>query len=220
MARTEEEIREDVLNHLYWDSRVNESNIDVVVKNDTVNLLGSVPDYIAREAAQRDAHNVRDVGTVNNQLIIRHNPESTSSHDQDTETRVRDVFLWNSAIDANRIEVSVNNGVVTLKGSTASYWQKIVAEEMAFEVRGASKVINELAVVPTRSFTDNEIAQDITAALSRDKIITIDAIDINVKDGKVTLAGTVGSSAEIYAVWNIAKNTEGVVDIVNYLTHS
>jgi hyperosmotically inducible protein len=55
MARTEEQIKRDVVDQLYWDNRVDASDVTVEVSNGTVTLRGTVPTYFASTAALNDA---------------------------------------------------------------------------------------------------------------------------------------------------------------------
>jgi osmotically-inducible protein OsmY len=68
--RLDETIKKDVVGQLYWDSRVDASEINVTVDEGTVTLSGSVPTFLAREAATSDARLVHGVTWVDNQLRI------------------------------------------------------------------------------------------------------------------------------------------------------
>jgi osmotically-inducible protein OsmY len=70
-------------------------------------------------------------------------------------------------------------GEVTLEGAVPTYWEKIKAEKISLEAAGSTRVINQLAVVPTRDYVDEAIAEDIIAAIDRN--INIDAECVNVK---------------------------------------
>ena len=54
MARTEEDIRQDILEQLLWDYRVDAADIQVNVEGGIVSLRGSVPTLIARHFAHAD----------------------------------------------------------------------------------------------------------------------------------------------------------------------
>lgn len=55
MARTEEQIKRDVVDQLFWDIRVDASDVTVEVSNGTVTLRGTVPTYLAAKAAIDDS---------------------------------------------------------------------------------------------------------------------------------------------------------------------
>lgn len=53
MVAAQQRIRQDVLDELAWDSRVDVANVEVEVDGGTVRLAGTVPHYSARQAATR-----------------------------------------------------------------------------------------------------------------------------------------------------------------------
>ena len=70
-------------------------------------------------------------------------------------------------MDAKDIGVSVDEGVVTLRGNVASYTEKIGAERVALRMYGIKAVANDLVVRLASSYqrTDTEIAQAAVNAL-------------------------------------------------------
>ncbi|MFO7783893.1 MAG: BON domain-containing protein [Thermodesulfobacteriota bacterium] len=68
MARTDERIKKDVVDELYWDDRVNASEVYVEVSNGTVTLRGEVPTYFSKTAAHDDALEILGVVSVRNQF--------------------------------------------------------------------------------------------------------------------------------------------------------
>ena len=64
MPRTKEEVKQDIVEHLAWDARVNAAEVDVEVRDGTVTLRGTVPSHRARTAAVEDAERIRGVGML------------------------------------------------------------------------------------------------------------------------------------------------------------
>jgi osmotically-inducible protein OsmY len=56
--KSDEEIRNDTLFQLDWDSRLRRSEIGVTVKKGVVTLTGTVDSYAKKLAAQKAAHSV------------------------------------------------------------------------------------------------------------------------------------------------------------------
>lgn len=52
-------------------------------------------------------------------------------------------------VKGGNIDVDVKDGVVTLKGNVREPRQKARAERIAHKVKGVTKVVNELRIVPT-----------------------------------------------------------------------
>jgi osmotically-inducible protein OsmY len=211
-------IKQNVEDQLYWDSRIDESNVTVEVTDRKVTLIGSVPTYTAKQAAETDAWVVPGVVSVKNQIAVKYPSAVSVPTDDEIGANIKNVFIWNPVIDETDINVNVTAGIVTLKGTVDSFWKKKRAEELALDMRGVLDVTNELSVVPTKGFVDESIAKDIISALERNVNVNVDNIDVEVKEGIVTLTGTVPNWYGFLAAHDAALYTPGVVDVENYLT--
>jgi osmotically-inducible protein OsmY len=96
-------------------------------------------------------------------------------------------------IDATDIAVAVKNGVVTLAGFVRSYAQKTEAEQTAKRVTGVAAVANDIEVrLPIfNQRPDPEIARDAVAEIQNELPYSSDHIRVVVKDGWITLEGSV-----------------------------
>src|SRR5512140_174657 len=80
MHTEQERIKRDVVEQLYWDQRVDSSEITVETSATHVRLTGTVPSYHARMAAEYDAWQVAGVSRVTNELTVAFsNPASMPS---------------------------------------------------------------------------------------------------------------------------------------------
>jgi len=79
---TDEEIQQNVLSELRWDTRVQPNEIGVAVKDGIVTLTGWVDSYLKKLAAEDAAHRVRGVKAVVNDLEV-HLPGSAERTDAD-----------------------------------------------------------------------------------------------------------------------------------------
>ncbi len=217
MPRIEEEIKQDIVDQLAWDDRVNAATVDAEVHDGTVVLRGTVPSYWSRTAAVEDAEIVPGVQRVEDQLTVRWPPVYTPS-DSDLWKDVDRALRWNPNIDTTRISIDVLGGVVTLEGTVDSLWKKAHAERVASDVAGVISIDNRLAVVPTRDYTDEAIATDIVNALKRNSLIDAESVDVGVVNGIVTLNGTVANLAARRAARDTAWRTPGVLDVREKLT--
>jgi osmotically-inducible protein OsmY len=214
---SEERIKKDVVDQLYWDKRVDASSIAVNVSGTRVTLEGEVPTYAVRQAAESDCFTVLGVTGVTNNLRVKHPGTAAPPSDNEIEKRVKTVLRWNSDVNAEDIEVSVRSGVVTLKGAVPSYWKKKKAEDLAGTLFGVTRIVNHIAVAPTQRTVDQAIAQDVAAALDRHTDINPNQINVKVEDGVVSLAGTVTKWGEYHAAEDAARYSSGVVDVKNHL---
>lgn len=193
MAVLEETKERDVQNQLLWDDRVLSTDVIVEVTDSTAILSGTVPTYADKIAAEDDALSVPGILSVENNLVISFPEGYTVFSDKEIKNSIEDMLIWNPRIDATKIFVQVNAGIVTLEGSVDAFWKKGVASDIALQVSGVTDVINNLNVVWTESFEDERIADDVKNALRRNALIDAEDITVGVANGVVTLSGRVSS---------------------------
>lgn len=212
---TDEEIKDDVEEQLYWDDRVDASNVGITVDDGRVTLNGTVPTYLAENAAVSDALSIVGVTDVSDKLSVRYPAEAATPTDTEMAADIEAVLRVNPDIDASEIDVSVREGVVTLDGAVDAYWKKVHAEEVASTIKGVLRINNRLNVIRAKDFVDREIGEDITQALERNALIDAEDVDVTVENGVVTLTGTVPSHTARQAAYKAARYTLGVVDVKN-----
>lgn len=215
MNRTDEQIKKDIVDHLAWDSRVDASKVKVEVNRGNVVLSGTVPSYPSRKIAYKDSLAVQGVMDVRNDIEVSYAPPGPP--DEEIRENVRRVLDELARLDMDRIDVSVENGLVTIQGPCRSYWTKERAEEMASLVTGVTGIRNRLSVVFTEDVVDDAIAESIVAALDRNSEVDAGAVTVTVENGKVTLSGTVPTRRVRDVVYHTALYTTGVVHIEDLL---
>lgn len=214
---TDEEIKKDVVDQLFWDNRIDASKIQVAVAGGHVTLTGEASSFTSFLAAEEDSYSVPEVKTVENRIVVKYPPAKEVPTDEDLRKRIESMLNWNSEIEDSDINVFVVEGFVTLEGSVDSYWKKARAEDLVAPLRGVVSVTNKLAVVPTESISDKIIADDIVASLDRNIMINIDDIDVEVDQGNVTISGRVPSHPAFKAAQEIATRTAGVKNVSDNL---
>jgi osmotically-inducible protein OsmY len=137
--------------------------------------------------------------------------------DEEIRENVKKALELASDIEDKDIVVIVNDGIVILKGSVPSYWQKSRIEHIIAGITGVFEINDILTIVPTKSFIDKEIAGDIISALERNYSVDAEKIDVLVEDGIVTLSGDVNDWRAYDAAMNTASFTAGIIDIVDHL---
>ncbi len=214
---SDETIKMDVVEQLYWDERFDAADISVIVEEGTVTLEGSVPTYFAKHTVVNSILSVAGVKDVENNLDVSETPTSQSIKDEEILNRVRQTLSWDMAINSTQIDVSVSNGTVTLEGTVNQVWKRHRAEEETAELDGVFGVVNEITVVPTEDIEDRILAREIIKAFERNPYVTPDTIDVTVMDQVVTLGGEVGSSQTRGEALDIVRKTAGVKRIENNL---
>lgn len=220
MAKADEAIKKDVMDQLFWDDRVDASNLKIDVAGGVVTLSGKVPNYNALRSAIEDTDSIREVQSVVNKVSVEYPETHELPSDHDLQDNLQRMLMLISSIDSTNVRVSVDRNVATIDGTVDSYWKKLKVAELALDVTGIKSVINRLSVVPTKDYLDKEIAEDIVKAFDRNIFIDVNEVDVEVGDGIVTLSGKVQDRAAMNTALNIVKHTSGVVDVVNNLATS
>ncbi len=215
MVRSSEDIKKDIIDQLYWDNRVDASDVNVDVQEGHVTLMGNVPSYPAQQSSLDDVWIVQGVVSIDNQIDVAFG-ETVPDH-EDLRTHLENMFRWNPNLTDQAIEVGVDNGIVTLTGSVDAVWKKLRAENICLSVLGVRGITNEIRVVPTHSVLDETISENVLAALGRNVGIDETAISVKVEHGVVTLSGTVHSWLARNAAFDAALFTDGVVDVIDNL---
>lgn len=216
MLLSDNEIGDAVMNSLTWDSRVESADIKVDVENGNVILSGTVPSLTSRLYSEHNAYLIPGVIHVINKIDIRFSEEAPA--DEEIRANLKNILFWDTSIDAARIDILSSSGIVTLKGTVNSIWNKTKAEEIASSISGVQKIINELAVVPTISHRDEDIANHIIWAFAQDKYIIASKVTVTVSNGNVTLAGSAPSWVAKHRAEQMANYIEGVTNVENKMT--
>jgi osmotically-inducible protein OsmY len=137
--------------------------------------------------------------------------------DKDLKQHVENALDFEPSVDATDIGVSVDQGVVTLRGNVASYAEKIAAERVTLRLYGVKALANDLVVrlASIHQRTDTEIAQAALHALKWLTTVPDDRVTVTVKDGWVTLAGTVDWQYQKDAAAQAIRDLTGVKIVTN-----
>ncbi len=193
-SEIDEAIKKNVVDQLYWDSRVNASDVTVQVEEGTVQLAGVVPGYRDRIAAVEGARDVLGVRHVSDHIRVQI-PPSTGGDGVDLGEQIEILLRQHPEIDASRIQVTIDDGVVEIRGTTDAMWKKQQVEALVSGLRSVRELHNKLAVAPREVPRDEIIARDVVRSLERRALVDASALDVSVVDGIVHLSGAVDSAA-------------------------
>ena len=209
--------KQDIIDQLVWDERVDANDVIVHIENDVVQLKGKVPTLGAKLAASDDAYMIDGVVNVDNQIEVERTERKDIPADDEISSNILRMLLWNDNIASTDISVKSKNGIITLSGEVNSYRAKTEAEKTAASVVGVTDVINLLEVHIERTLTDADIEADIENAFRRNAVLNHKNIAINVKKGIVKLSGTVTSYDEKRIALDLANRTSGVTNVEDKL---
>jgi hyperosmotically inducible periplasmic protein len=124
-------------------------------------------------------------------------------------------------VSAFNVDADTNNGVVRLSGTVKTQQAKAEAEKLARDTHGVKRVINDIKVGETRDVgdrvSDTEITTKIKAKLTGNGDLNPFNINVDTKDGVVTLRGTVKKTEAKQEAERIARDTKGVRSVQNML---
>jgi osmotically-inducible protein OsmY len=110
------------------------------------------------------------------------------------------------------IVVTVDGGIVSLRGHVATLARRERAVRLASEVDGVRAVSSQLEL-RHRARTDFAVARDLQRVLGSDPGGVGDHIDVEVQSGLVVLRGTVSNQAERELMARSAKSVPGVLEL-------
>jgi len=137
--------------------------------------------------------------------------------DQELKRDVMSELAWDPAVQAEAIEVNVEDGVATLAGELASYAERKSVEKAVRRVAGVRGVVLQLEVrlAPAQQRADSDIAKAALAALRWHASVPHERLQLAVDDGWVTLGGDVDWHFQLAAAEQCVRPLVGVRGITN-----
>ena len=142
-------------------------------------------------------------------------PKTTVRSDDFIRDDVVFELKWDPKITSRDIAVAVKDGIVTLSGFASNYYEKDAAEKAAKRVFGVRGVANDIEVKLATTRTDPEIARDAVHELDSHISIPSDKIKVSVKNGWVTLEGTVDWQYQKALAESAVKKLRSVIGVIN-----
>lgn len=146
-------------------------------------------------------------------------------------TAVKARLAADDDVKAYLIDVDTNNKVVTLTGTVDTAFARTRAVELARATNGVANVVDNLtlssattAMPPPISdaeralYSDPALTTAVKTQLLADPAVSGLRIDVDTRDGVVTLSGQVRSQAEKDQAVQVARETAGVKSVNDSLT--
>ncbi len=221
--------------------------IGVEYHDGMLTLSGEVPTEIDKELAANLAREMLGVKEVTNQIRItlEATPQPGEAVNQDLAINVEDLELQANLrervisvpeLNAQQIEIKVQNRVVTLTGNVASEAQKFRTEQLLRNYPKVTSITNQLRIgtaaapalsapspitKPTAAVSeqDQTLAQLVTSSLNtwRSNFSNVNALKVTAQDGTIALSGIVPSQAERTLAESLTKKVAGVKSVKNLI---
>jgi osmotically-inducible protein OsmY len=225
-SETDSRIESSFKKTYVYKTYLKDEHIKISSKDGAVTLSGNVADETHRPMAQDVAEALPGVTSVDNRIEFRGDRPAEKS-DTWISMKVKAALLYRRNVSGTKTEVYVKDGVVTLKGVSASQAQKDLTTEYAKDIDGVKSVENEITVSPsleTRGETTGEKVDDasITAqvkgSLLAHRSTSMLKTKVTTNDGVVTVSGTARNEAEKALVTKLVTDINGVQSVVNSMT--
>jgi hyperosmotically inducible periplasmic protein len=151
-------------------------------------------------------------------------------------SKIQARYFLDSEVKGRDVDVTTEGGIVTLRGTVGSEAERRHAIALARNTDGVRSVTDQLQVradaatgdksttpLPEvksvrQPITDPWITTKIQSKFFLDPAIKGHEIDVDTKNGLVTLKGTVGTEEQKQEAERIARETEGVTRVTNQIT--
>ncbi len=210
----DESVQHDVLEELQFDPAVPAADIGIRVNDGVVTLMGTVPNFAARHAAEEATKRVGGVRGIVNALEVLM-PGPVHRTDEDVARDIIGAWELDESVPTQALRVLVDRGRVVLEGEVEHAFQREAAERAVHAIAGVRQVANHIKILARP--LPAAIRKRISHAFVRNAKLDAKDIDIDVQENKITLRGAVRSMAERAEAERIAWSVPGVTEVADEL---
>ncbi|HEX3855267.1 MAG TPA: BON domain-containing protein, partial [Polyangiaceae bacterium] len=224
VPRADTSIAGDVQTRLAWDVLTGNDRVFVAAKGSRIVLTGTVGSAVEKASAIRDSY-VPGVDSVDADGLLvdvtgalnEHWQPAVVQSDQAIAAAIRAAESYDPRVKTFNLDVSVADGVATLRGTVDTLNAKLTAEAVARSTVGVRDVKNQLAALSQQALADSILAGRVNEALLFDPITNSRDITATAKGGYITLSGTASTRFEKAEAFDVASRMAGVVGVINRL---
>ncbi|HUJ11180.1 MAG TPA: BON domain-containing protein [Verrucomicrobiae bacterium] len=222
-SETDNRIESAFKNTYAYKTYLKDEHIQISSKHGAVTLSGDVYNETHKPMAADTAEALPGVRSVDNRIEVK-GDQPTENSDAWVSMKVKAALLYRRYVSGTKTEVSVKDGIVTLKGEAANEAQKQLTADYAKDIVGVKSVKNEMTVATTSPKPDQTISEkiddaSITAQVKGSLLWHRSTSVLNTKvtttDGVVTVSGTARNAAEKALVTKLVTDINGVKSVVN-----
>ena len=225
-SETDSRIESSFKKSYVYKTYLKDEHIKISSKNGAVTLSGNVYNETHKPMAQDVAEALPGVKGVDNRIEIK-GDRPTENSDTWVSMKVKTALVFHRNVNAHKTEVSVKEGIVTLKGEAASQAQKDLTTEFAKDIDGVKSVNNEMTVAANpekpaetmgEKIDDASVTAQVKMTLLSHRSTGVLRTKVSTSDGVVTLGGTAKNAAEKDLVTKLVTDINGVKSVVNNMT--
>jgi hyperosmotically inducible protein len=178
--------------------------------------LGVVP--VAARAADKPAPSKTE--SVKKAVKDTSDTASIEMSDSWMTLKTKMALLADERVSSLDVSVKTQKGVITLRGKVENEGARHAAEEIALNIKGQKKVVNQLTVVPKAARKvvdrqDDQIVKDVEKGIKNDARLKKANIDVRADKGIVTLTGKAPSLETSVRASEVARRVPGVRAVRN-----
>jgi len=221
-GRTDDEIRKDIVRRLSDRPGLKVKGLEVQVVDGSATLHGTVRSLGELKRAEAAVREVSGVLELHDRLNVSYAAPATDEYNRD---QIVSALNLDPYLTGMGITVRVLDGVATLDGTVGNLYERRRAEEDVWRVASVRSVNDNLKTDWIRAHgtrdnnpspTDDQIRQAVQDALVQDlRIEHPRSIDVAVKDGTVSLEGSVPDMYERSALEADAGDIVGVDEVTD-----
>ena len=211
MTKTDVQLKQDVMDELRWDPRINSAQIGITVDNGAVSLMGEVDSYAERWAAEDATKRVAGVRAVAEELVVKVRGAHMRSDSEITGAVLS--ALKSNVWVPDTVTAQVHEGALVLAGEVEWNYQREAAAGAARHLAGIVSVRNATTIVPKAS--GGRVKERVEAALLRQGAADGNSITVGTAGGTVTLSGDASSWRAIEDAADAAWAAPGVTRVID-----
>lgn len=141
-------------------------------------------------------------------------------NDKELAADIAAELLWDPAVDAAGIAVSVKDGVATIGGQVKTFTQNEAVARAVHRVSGVRGLVIRLEVklVPDHKRSDEELREAALHALRWNSLVPDDKVKVEVEDGWLTLMGEVDFEYQRASAGQCIRPLVGICALDNKIT--
>lgn len=186
---------------LKLDRSVPSEKLTISVDEGIATITGVVDNILSYDRITETASSVRGVRSVVNNVEVL--PAEKS--DEEIHKEILSAVAVDPVTELMEVNVSVEDGVVTLTGVAGSLLEKDLTADVIKGVSGVKQINNNMMVEFDEDRSDQEIKEELEQVLEADAFIENELLDISVENGHVAVSGTVGSAIQKLWIQDYAR---------------